>query len=490
MQRDPQHLRWYHFFPVTIYYMGLTAISQTLVPLVLPLLIQQFVGEARQGTYLGRMRLWALMVAILAQAFWGMMSDRTRHRLGRRRPFVLGGTLADLVFIVAIGFSAQMPGMPGFNFLFVMYLLLQVASNAAQGAVQGLIPDLVSEERRGLASAIKALFEVPLPVILVAFTIAPLITAGNLWGGLFVLMGLLLLVMAVTMFAPEQPLAVAPPPMDWQPLLRLGAMTAVFTVIILILGEGVQQVSHALVGMGASTLLLVMGILGLLTMSLAVVAGVWISIHICVGTERARAAPSFTWWVISRLAYLVGSTNLAGFVLYFLQGRLGFTRERAAAPASQMMLFVGVFILLSALPGGWLTDRLGRKRMLMSSGVVAAGGVVVILLATNLTLVYVAGAIIGVATGIFYAASWALGTSLVPQEEAGRYLGIANLAGAGAGAVGAYIGGPVADFFTTYVPETPGLGYVLIFGIYGVLFLLSVVTLLKVHEPDVSVPVE
>lgn len=480
MKRD---LRWYHFFPITVYYMGLTAISQTLVPLILPLLVQQFVGVARQGTYIGRMRLWALMVAILAQAFWGLLSDRTRHKLGPRRPYVLGGTLADLGFLIAIGFSASMAGMPGYIFLFAMYLLLQVASNAAQAAAQGLIPDLVLEERRGLASAIKALFEVPLPVILVSFTIAPLIAAGNLWGGLLVLIALLLLVMGVTLLAPERPLEVAPPPLDWQPFLRLGAMTAAFTVIILLLGEGVQWVGQGLIGMSTATLLFVMGGLGLLAMALAVVVGVWISIRICFGAQRAQETPSFTWWVISRLAYLVGSTNLAGFVLYFLQGRLGYTRELAATPASRMMLFVGVFILLSALPGGWLTDRLGRKRMLMVSGVVAAGGVVVMLLATNLTLVYVAGSIIGVATGIFYAASWALGTSLVPPEEAGRYLGIANLAGAGAGAVGAYVGGPVADFFTTHVPETPGLGYVLIFGIYGVLFLLSVVTLLKVQEP-------
>jgi len=69
----------------------------------------------------------------------------------------------------------------------------------------------------------------------------------------------------------------------------------------------------------------------------------------------------------------------------------------------------------------------------------------------------------------------------VPKEEAGRYLGISNLAGAGAGAVGAYIGGPIADYFTVHVPDQPGLGYVLLFAIYGALFLLSVVTLLKVR---------
>jgi MFS family permease len=61
-----------------------------------------------------------------------------------------------------------------------------------------------------------------------------------------------------------------------------------------------------------------------------------------------------------------------------------------------------------------------------------------------MTVIYVGGCIVGAATGMFFTTNWALGTDVVPKEEAGRYLGISNLAGAGAGAVGAYIGGPIA----------------------------------------------
>ena len=56
----------------------------------------------------------------------------------------------------------------------------------------------------------------------------------------------------------------------------------------------------------------------------------------------------------------------------------------------------------------------------------------------------------------------------------------ALLAGAGAGIVGAGIGGPMADFFNAL---KPGLGYLVIFAIYGALFLISVATLTKVHIP-------
>jgi len=96
-----------------------------------------------------------------------------------------------------------------------------------------------------------------------------------------------------------------------------------------------------------------------------------------------------------------------------------------------------------------------------------------------LAIVYVAGSIIGLATGLFMTANWALGTDLVPAGEAGRYLGISNLAGAGAGIVGSGIGGLVADAINHYYM---GLGYFAIFAAYAVLFGLSSVALIWVRD--------
>src|SRR5512142_427090 len=100
-----QAFRWYDYVTINIYYLGLSTLSQTLSPLVFPLLVQQFMGEEAKGTFFGTLRLWSLMVALLAQAFWGILSDHTTLAWGRRRPYILGGTLANLIFIAAIAFS-------------------------------------------------------------------------------------------------------------------------------------------------------------------------------------------------------------------------------------------------------------------------------------------------------------------------------------------------------------------------------------------------
>ncbi len=479
-------LRWYDYITINVFFFALTALSQT-NGLVFPLLIQQFVGEEVKGTYLGRLRLWTLMVALLWQALMGMLSDRNTSRFGRRRPFIFVGTLGMVVTVVLTGLSAGMAGLAGFTFLFAMALLQSVAANTAHGAQQGLIPDLVPPEKRGRFSAVKAVLEVPIPLLLVSFTIARFIAAGNLWTALFLAIGVLLVAMLLTMLAPERPLAQAPSRFDWTPIVRLAAMTALFTAIILGMGVLVGQVGRLLPGDAPPAVVLgVMGLAGLVAIVLTVAAGVWLSVRISIGTEAARANPSFTWWVVNRLAFFVGTTNLSTFAVYFLQGRLGLVREQAAGPAAWLMTVIGIFILLSALPSGWLGDRFGHRLLVGVAGLLAALGVLVALLSPSMTIIYIGGSFIGIATGLFFTANWALGTELVPQGEAGRYLGISNLAGAGAGAVGAYIGGPIADFVTARLPGLPGAGYILLFGLYGVMFLVSVLALQRVRRPAIG----
>jgi MFS family permease len=216
----------------------------------------------------------------------------------------------------------------------------------------------------------------------------------------------------------------------------------------------------------------VVGFLGFLAMTAAIALGVTASIRIGIGAD-AREHPSFVWWVVCRLAFLVPAFNLAGFVIFFLQERFaGMEAEKAAGPAATAVMIVGVFVLLTALPSGWLADRVGKKLLIAVSCVLGALGTFTLLAIPEVTVLYIGAALIGASLGLFYSANWALGTEIVPQDQAGRYLGLSNLAGAGAGAIGAYIGGPIAD----------QRGYVLLFAIYGTLFLISALALVGIRE--------
>jgi len=211
---------------------------------------------------------------------------------------------------------------------------------------------------------------------------------------------------------------------------------------------------------------------GILSMGVAVALGVIVSLRIGIGKD-IRDQPSFKWWVVNRLAFLVGSTNVATFLVFFLQERFPeLAGEKAAAPAATITMFVGIFILITALPSGFLADRFGKKVLVAMAGLLASSGIGLMLAFPSMTVLYAAGSLVGAGVGLFYSANWALGTEIVPREQAGRFLGLSNLAGAGAGAIGAYIAGPIAD----------AGGYTLIMALYGILFLFSILALPGIQE--------
>jgi len=133
---------------------------------------------------------------------------------------------------------------------------------------------------------------------------------------------------------------------------------------------------------------------------------------------------------------------------------------------------VGIFILVMVVPSGWLADRFGKKTLIALSGLSVSAGAGVVILSPGMSLMYVGACIVGAGVGMFYSANWALGTELVPKEQAGRFMGIQNIAGAGAGAIGAYIGGTIAD----------NMSYVLLMSIYAMMALISILPLLGVRK--------
>jgi MFS family permease len=243
-------------------------------------------------------------------------------------------------------------------------------------------------------------------------------------------------------------------------------MTVVFVVIILGLGEVVKWFVSVLSNASRFTF----GLIGVVAMFLAVVVGIFASLAVHLDKSVRQNRP-FIWWIISRLAALVAINNIAVFLLYFVQEKLSLPVNEAIDLAGLLPMILGGFIILFGLGAGWLSDRFDRRLLTAIGGVIGAIGVAVMVLGTTLPWMYVAAAIIGLAYALFNVASWALGTDIIPRERAGEFLGLQNLAGAGAGAIGAYIGGTIADHS----------GYVLMMAMFGMMFLLSAGTTLFIR---------
>ena len=463
--------------------LGSTIRNTALGSIFMPYLVSIFAPEAIKNTALGAMRSAGLVIAMLVQPAAGMLSDRSTSRFGRRRPYILVGALFDCLFLAAIALSQT------YWALLIAVLLIQFSSNISHGPLQGLIPDMVPEDQRGRASAIKAIMEL-LPVILVGLTIAKMVGAGALDAAIFVTGASLLVVTLITMiFVKETPLQEKPTTPFWPPMVRVLGMLGGIAIgaITGLLGGGLvgglAGLVTLLLGSQSTAIAVGVGVGGAVAMVVAVVAGVWAG---CLGTlgKEARRQSAFVWWIANRLMFLAAVTSIQGSIFYFVMYAFKLSSEAAASMTGSLTSIIGIFIVLTALASGWITDRVGRTRLVAISGIVAAAGNILLLITIwlpNLTIVYIAGTIIGVATGLFMTANWALGTDLVPAGEAGRYLGISNLAGAGAGIIGAGIGGLVADAINHYYM---GLGYFAVFAAYALLFALSSVTLVGMRKKE------
>ena len=84
---------------------------------------------------------------LFAQPIVGAFSDRTRSRLGRRAPWMLGGAIIGGVFLMGLG------SLTSLVWITVFWVVIQVALNALQGPLTAITPDRFPRERRGAASA-------------------------------------------------------------------------------------------------------------------------------------------------------------------------------------------------------------------------------------------------------------------------------------------------------------------------------------------------
>lgn len=412
--------RWPDYFKVNLLFFALAALSQSLHSIILPVRILDFVSESQKNTFLGVMTFAGLFIAVLYQPIAGALSDRTSTAWGRRRPYILLGIITLVFGVAGVGLA------PSYAFLFITYLLMQFASNTAQGPYQALLPEMVPIERRGTASAVKNLLEITGGVVMIGVAsvfITRYETSGEaiwLWLALAVIAALLCLALTITIgWVKEGPSRRLLPPIS----LR-------------------STIYHAF----------------------------------RLDFSRNRV---FIWFLLSRTLVLMALATIQQFALYFFRDVVGLEN-----PAEATFGFLGIAVAVVALgiyPAGRLCDRFPRHKVSAVAAAVGAVGIIAIMvLPKDYHLMLIPAGIIGVALVLFATANWALAADLVVPGEEARYLGLANIATAGGAALARLIG-PIIDIFNA---RSPNQGYQIMLGACVVYFLLGGLLLLKVKQPD------
>ncbi|MEP6468361.1 MAG: MFS transporter [Chloroflexota bacterium] len=149
--RPKQALAIGQLLAVTAYWLAITVLWGAFTFSVIPRLVESpgVLGSSTHplaGLAIGLITTAGVLIAILVQPTMGAISDHTRSRLGRRKPYILIGTFLDLLFLT---FAAWAFWNESYWAFVAAVALLQFSSNFAQGPYQGYIPDLVPGRQVG-----------------------------------------------------------------------------------------------------------------------------------------------------------------------------------------------------------------------------------------------------------------------------------------------------------------------------------------------------
>lgn len=350
---------------------------------LLPTLVEKVVTASR-GLVVGLIGFFGTLLAIVASLLWGIISDHSSSRFGKRTPTILTGALLALP-LIALPVLMLYPGTKDTFFplalpiIAISFLGMQLFTNMGNGAWWPLLVDVIPEHQRGMASGIQGFFTLigaSIGVLVVTSLNQNGQTTEALWliGIVFALTGI---INALVIRGKDKPAEAAEHISIWE------AMTDMFKV-------------------------------------------------------RTKVVVFF-WLVAAVMLANMGMNSLQFFARYFFE--VYFPTISPDAGFRAMGGISLVLTMLSALGTGMLSDKIGRRALILWSMFISAACTLIMGLTGNFTLFLIFVALRSIATGPILAIAPALASDLAPKDEAGRYMGYNNLTTGISGALSSIIFG-------------------------------------------------
>ncbi len=481
-------LRWTQILAISIFWLALNFHWAALGIIILPSQVFKMVGDANKGVALAFVLVPGAFVALFSNPLFGLLSDRTKGRLaawGRRRPYILLGTLVNIGGLVWMAFAPNIPSLA------IAYVIVQFSNNAATAPFHALLPDIVPVEQRGLASGVMGL-------LAIVGTIGGVILAGifidaskplpayqqGLWLTYGIIIAVLVAFMLITIFsvrerrgytaqieaqeverASEHAELVVPQAHEHRPWFSRSVIVDIVGTLVAIaivwglmalwnlLNAGSMQIG----GDVQQVVLEVIATIGILRLF----------------DFKPRRDPDFAWVLLTRLVMMLGIYTVQDFLQFYMRDAV-----KAAHPEQQTTNFIIILSLtslVSAFVVGWLSDRFGRKSMVYVSGGFMALVGLIFIITQSLPIVLIAGAIFGIGYGAYTSVDWALVADTLPSHEHyARDMGVWNISLSLPQVIAPILGGPLIDSFTH--SGNPILGYQLLFAMAIAYCLIGTVT--------------
>jgi MFS family permease len=366
--------------------LGMWMASLTPIQVLLPIQLQN-IDKAHKIQALAIVSGLGAVAAVVATPLAGALSDRTTHAYGfgplrgRRHRWTLSMALLGAICMLILAHQRTVAGVA------LLWVLFSAFQNGEYASLSAAVPDHVPVRQR---ATVAGWVGMPQALGLVAGTVLVVLALqSNVIGGYYIMGALFfLLVIPFVFLTPDHPLpAEHREPFSWRRLA--GAY--------------------------------------------------WIS---------PREHPDFAWaWLTRFLASLAIAMGTL-YLLYFLRDKVRLYQHDHIPAATGLLILIVIYtvcVVLTAIIGGVVSDRMGKRKMIVTvSGALMGVAALLLTFVENWDAALVAAVLFGVGFGAYLAVDQALITQVLPAAtDRAKDLGIINIAIVGPAAIGAAIAGPL-----------------------------------------------
>lgn len=418
---------------MTVFSLPMSVIWATMGMVVLPAEALRLF-PTKEAIYLGLM-MTAVAVAQLICPLAGLLSDRCRSRWGKRRPFIIAGTVFSFFSILGLWFSSK----NRLSLLFFICLFLsQIALNVIYSAQASIVPDNFKEEKEkknGRASGI----------------VAGLQLVGNLTGMIWIILTwehdyhltyglhvtMLMAAGAILCQIPEKPSDKEPSsPLTWQ------VIRSSFTVDV-------------------------------------------------------EAHRDFFYVFVGRIFFYL-SMSCVSFIFYYIRDMMLVSDEEVVRFRTAVLCFISTVAgLCSSFPLGIASDnpKVGRKALIYFACAVMGSVYIGYCLVPSLIgpgdmgmlAIYILGGIYGFGFAGYSSVDYALALDCLPpdkQKGSSESLGLWGIAGFVGSMLGPLVGGAILAFHAAPSGGYTHIGYILMMSMGVGFFILSALVTSLIKQVD------
>lgn len=419
---------------LSLYWFG-SGVHWTIILITtLPAQAQLIGGDAVKGQTLGIVLLFGAFVSMVVAPLFGALSDRIITRFGRRRPWIVVGTLMNVLGLFGLAYFPRANDLSSLPLYIFAFMWVEFWNNVATAPYSALIPDVVPIDQRGSASGWYGLMN-----ILGTFigALAPfLFTSNGVTNitGLYFFVGIVLFLgmLGTVLFVHEPKVTKQPPPFLLPEFMR--------------------------------------------------------------GLISPLKDHDFRWVFLTRFLVVMGTFTIQQFLQYYMGDVVKsfnlfgiFTAENAIQATSVFLLLFLVGALPSSIAGGILSDRYGRKLMVyISSAFQAIVPIAFILFVPNFSITALLGLLFGIGYGAYQSVDWAMASEVLPSEDDyAKDMGVWHVALTLPQVIATPIAGYLLDTFNRIgssggTPST--LGYTIIFALATLYFFLGTVLVRRIRK--------